>query len=150
MKELTALLAGLIFGLGIALSGMANPAKVINFFDVFGTFDPSLLVVMGSALVTTFIGYRIVFKSQSKPVFEPSFSLPTKRTIDTSLIGGSIAFGIGWGISGFCPGGAIPAIGFGGVGTLAFVGAMLVGLVIGRELKHGNVFANPKLESKKS
>jgi uncharacterized protein len=143
MKNLTALLAGLIFGLGIALSGMANPAKVINFFDPFGTFDPSLLVVMGGALVTTFIGYRLVFGTQTKPVYEPAFSVPAKRAIDASLIGGSIAFGIGWGISGFCPGGAIPAIGFGGVGTLAFVGAMLAGLIIGRMLKHGNVFARP-------
>lgn len=143
MKNLTALLAGLIFGLGIALSGMANPAKVINFFDPFGTFDPSLLVVMASALVTTFIGYRLVFGARQTPVFEPSFSVPTKRTIDASLIGGSAAFGIGWGISGFCPGGAIPALGFGGIGTLAFVGAMIVGLIIGRTLKHGNVFAKP-------
>ena len=143
MKNLTALLAGLVFGLGIALSGMANPAKVINFFDPFGTFDPSLLVVMGGALVTTFIGYRIIFGALPKPVYEPSFSIPSKRTIDASLIGGSVAFGIGWGISGFCPGGAIPALGFGGVGTLAFVGAMIAGLVIGRALKHGNPFSKP-------
>lgn len=143
MKNLTALLAGLVFGLGIALSGMANPAKVINFFDPFGTFDPSLLVVMGGALVTTFIGYRIIFGALPKPVYEPSFSIPTKRTIDASLVGGSIAFGIGWGVSGFCPGGAIPALGFGGVGTLAFVGSMIAGLVIGRALKHGNPFSKP-------
>lgn len=143
MKNLTALLAGLVFGLGIALSGMANPAKVINFFDPFGTFDPSLLVVMGGALVTTFIGYRIIFGALPKPVYEPSFSIPSKRTIDASLVGGSIAFGIGWGVSGFCPGGAIPALGFGGVGTLAFVGSMIAGLVIGRALKHGNPFSKP-------
>jgi uncharacterized protein len=143
MKNLTALLAGLVFGLGIALSGMANPAKVINFFDPFGTFDPSLLVVMVSALVTTFIGYRIVFGANARPLFEPSFSIPSKRTIDTPLTAGSAAFGIGWGISGFCPGGAIPALGFGGIPTLAFVGAMIAGLVIGRMLRHGNVFAKP-------
>jgi uncharacterized protein len=144
MKNLTALFAGLVFGLGIALSGMANPSKVINFFDVFGTFDPSLLVVMASALVTTFIGYRLVFGMNAAPLYEPKFSLPTKRTIDASLIGGSIVFGIGWGISGFCPGGAIPALGFGGTGTLAFVGSMLVGLMLGRAMKHGqNVFAKP-------
>jgi uncharacterized protein len=144
MKNLTALFAGLVFGLGIALSGMANPAKVINFFDPFGTFDPSLLVVMGGALVTTFIGYRLVFGMNAAPLYEPKFSVPTKRTIDASLIGGSIVFGIGWGISGFCPGGAIPALGFGGTGTLAFVGSMLVGLMLGRAMKHGqNVFAKP-------
>ena len=143
MKNLAALLAGLVFGLGIALSGMANPAKVINFFDPFGTFDPSLLVVMAGALFTTFIGYRLVFGARAKPVYEPKFDIPTKRTIDASLIGGSAAFGIGWGISGFCPGGAIPALGFGGTGTLAFVGSMIIGLMIGRSLKHGNPFAKP-------
>ena len=143
MKILTALLAGLIFGLGIALSGMANPAKVINFFDPFGTFDPSLLVVMGGALATTFFGYKLIFRSRQAPVYEPTFAIPTKRTIDASLIGGSAAFGIGWGITGFCPGGAIPALGFGGTGTMAFVAAMLAGLFIGRALKHGNPFAKP-------
>jgi uncharacterized protein len=135
MKNLSALLAGLIFGLGIAISGMANPAKVINFFDITGTFDPSLLVVMASALVTAFIGYRLVFGLNSKPLFEPTFSLPTKTKIDRQLVGGSILFGIGWGIAGFCPGGAIPTIGFGGQPTAIFVGTMIIGLMIGRAIK---------------
>jgi uncharacterized protein len=143
MKNLTALLAGLVFGLGIAISGMANPAKVLNFFDPFGTFDPSLILVMAGALITTFIGYRLVFKRQA-PLFEEKFSIPTQRRIDPSLIGGSAVFGIGWGISGFCPGGAIPALGFGGQETLAFVVSMLAGLLVGRGLMHGqNMFAKP-------
>ena len=144
MRNLTALLAGLIFGLGIAISGMANPAKVLNFFDPFGTFDPSLIMVMVGALVTTFIGYRFTFKTRQTPVFEDVFAIPSQRRIDPSLIGGSAVFGIGWGISGFCPGGAIPALGFGGQATLAFVVAMLAGLLIGRGLMHGqNMFAKP-------
>lgn len=143
MKNLTALLAGLVFGLGIAISGMANPAKVLNFFDPFGTFDPSLILVMAGALITTFIGYRLAFKRQA-PLFEDKFSIPTQRRIDPSLIGGSAVFGIGWGISGFCPGGAIPALGFGGQETLAFVVSMLAGLLLGRGLMHGqNMFAKP-------
>lgn len=143
MRNLTALLAGLVFGLGIAISGMANPAKVLNFFDPFGTFDPSLIMVMAGALVTTFIGYKFTFKREA-PLFEHKFAIPTQRRIDPSLIGGSAIFGIGWGISGFCPGGAIPALGFGGQETLAFVVSMLAGLLIGRGLMHGqNMFAKP-------
>ena len=141
MKNLSALLSGLIFGIGIAISGMANPAKVINFFDIAGTFDPSLLVVMGSALATAFIGYRLVFGFNAKPLFEPTFSLPTKTKIDRQLIGGSILFGIGWGIAGFCPGGAIPTIGFGGQPTAIFVVAMVSGLLIGRAWKHRGILS---------
>lgn len=143
MKNLTALLAGLVFGLGIAISGMANPAKVLNFFDPFGTFDPSLILVMVGALITTFVGYKLAFKREA-PLFEDKFAVPTQRRIDPALIGGSAVFGIGWGISGFCPGGAIPALGFGGQETLAFVVSMLAGLLIGRGLMHGqNMFAKP-------
>mgnify|MGYP003401844161 FL=1 len=135
MKNLTALISGLVFGLGIAISGMANPAKVLNFFDVAGTWDPSLIFVMGGALVTAMIGYRIVFGAQSKPLFEPSFSLPQNRTVDRNLVGGSALFGIGWGITGFCPGGAIPALGFGGIETALFITSLIGGMLIGRTLR---------------
>lgn len=135
MKNLTALFAGLVFGLGIAISGMANPAKVLNFFDIAGTWDPSLIFVMGGALLTTMIGYRIVFGARSKPLFEPSFSLPQNRQIDRNLVGGSALFGVGWGIAGFCPGGAIPALGFGGTETLFFVASLIGGMLIGRALR---------------
>jgi uncharacterized protein len=135
MKNLAALFCGMVFGLGIAISGMANPAKVINFFDVAGTWDPSLAFVMGGALVTAFIGYRIVFASRAAPLFEDAYSLPKKTEIDLPLIGGSALFGIGWGIAGFCPGGAIPALGFGGVETLAFIASMSVGIFSVRWLK---------------
>jgi hypothetical protein len=84
---------------------------------------------MGGALVTTAIGYRIVFGSSKQPLFEKKFSLPTNRNIDLPLIGGSALFGIGWGIAGFCPGGAIPALGLGDSRTLIFFAAMAAGLV---------------------
>lgn len=132
IKLLSSLIIGAIFGIGIALSGMANPAKVLNFFDLFGTWDPSLIFVMGGALVTAAIGYRIVFGAQSKPLFEPSFLVPTRRDIDTRLIAGSAVFGVGWGIAGFCPGGAIPALGLGYSETVVFVAAMAVGIVAAR------------------
>ncbi|WP_417411254.1 DUF6691 family protein [Hoeflea sp.] len=127
-------LTGAIFGLGIAISGMANPVKVLNFFDVAGSWDPSLIFVMGGALITTAIGYVLVFGARRKPVFDDDFHLPVNRTIDTRLIAGSATFGIGWGIAGFCPGGAIPALGFGGLDVIAFVGAMILGIALARAL----------------
>ena len=103
---------GLIFGIGITLGGMANPAKVLNFFDIAGTWDPSLAFVFVSALGVTFVGYRFVLRRPA-PIIDEKFSVPTSRVIDVKLIGGSALFGIGWGLSGFCPGGALPALGTG-------------------------------------
>ena len=110
MRNLLTFFIGSIFGTGIAMSGMANPAKVINFFDVAGTWDPSLAFVMGGAVIVTFIGYRLVF-CRSAPVYEPTFDVPTNRQLDARLLIGSGVFGVGWGIAGFCPGGALPALG---------------------------------------
>ncbi|MBN9335460.1 YeeE/YedE family protein [Devosia sp.] len=134
---------GLIFGTGIALSGMANPAKVLNFFDVAGTWDPSLAFVMGGALVVTAIGYRLVLR-RAKPVCETKFHIPTNRKLDLPLVAGSAVFGIGWGISGFCPGGAIPALGLGEASAWAFVGAMLIGIFAARSIRlaHGQRLAS--------
>ena len=125
---------GLVFGTGIALSGMANPAKVLNFFDFAGSWDPSLAFVMGGALLVTAIGYRFVFKRE-KPLWDTRFHMPTNRKLDVSLLGGSAVFGIGWGISGFCPGGAIPALGLGELTAWAFVGSMLAGIFTARLLR---------------
>lgn len=133
-KLISSALAGAIFGLGIAISGMANPAKVLNFFDIAGSWDPSLIFVMGGALVTTAIGYFLVFKTRQEPLFDASFHLPINKTIDARLIAGSATFGVGWGIAGFCPGGAIPALGFGGIPVIAFVGAMVIGIVLARSI----------------
>ncbi|MDG4650573.1 YeeE/YedE family protein [Roseibacterium sp. SDUM158017] len=124
-------LIGVIFGTGIVVSGMSNPAKVINFFDVAGTWDPSLAFVMGGAVIVTFIGYRLVLGRQ-RPIFEGRFNLPTARKLDARLLGGSAAFGVGWGIAGFCPGGALPALGTGRPEVLVFVGAMLAGIFAAR------------------
>ena len=110
MKLIFELITGLVFGVGIAVSGMMDPAKVLNFFDVAGTWDPSLAFVMGGALIVTFIGYRLVWK-RNAPLFGGRFQVPTGTDIDMKLVGGSALFGIGWGIAGFCPGAAIPALG---------------------------------------
>lgn len=134
MRFLSAFIVGLIFGVGIAISGMINPAKVLNFFDIAGTWDPSLIFVMGGALATTFIGYRIVLR-RDKPVIEERFQLPTARAIDARLVGGSAVFGIGWGIAGFCPGAAIPALGSGKVEVAGFVAALLAGLWVARAIR---------------
>ncbi|SMY07541.1 DUF6691 family protein [Flavimaricola marinus] len=135
MKFVVLYLIGLVFGIGISISGMANPAKVINFFDFAGTWDPSLAFVMGGALVVTFFGYKYVLKRPG-PVFGPGFVLPTRRDLDGQLIGGSVVFGIGWGIAGFCPGGALPALGTGQGSVILFVGAMVVGIIAGLWLKN--------------
>ena len=128
MRLLAALISGLLFGAGIAISGMINPAKVLNFFDVAGTWDPSLIFVMGGGLIVALIGYRFVFASSPRPLFDTQFHLPTSKSIDTPLIAGAAVFGIGWGLSGFCPGGSIPALGLGETNAYIFVAAMLAGL----------------------
>ncbi|GGA57008.1 DUF6691 family protein [Pelagibacterium lentulum] len=134
-RILTAAIIGLIFGAGIAISGMINPAKVLNFFDFAGTWDPSLAFVMGGALAVTALGYRFVLKRPA-PLFDKSFHLPTSRKMDVPLLGGAAVFGIGWGITGFCPGGAIPALGLGETDAFIFVGAMLGGIALARLVRH--------------
>ena len=133
MKLVFALLTGLVFGTGIAISGMMNPAKVLNFFDVAGTWDPSLAFVMGGALVVAFIGYRLTWR-RAAPVFGGRFQIPTTSVIDRRLVGGSALFGIGWGIAGFCPGAAIPALGTGRWEVALFVLAVIAGFVLRRRL----------------
>lgn len=134
MKLVLIYLIGVVFGVGISISGMANPAKVLNFFDIAGTWDPSLIFVMGGALFTTFIGYKLVF-GRSAPIYEASFQLPTSRAIDARLIGGSAVFGVGWGIAGFCPGGALPALGTGQGPVFAFTAALIAGVVAAKILQ---------------
>ena len=135
MKYISLYIIGLVFGLGISISGMANPAKVLNFFDVAGTWDPSLAFVMGGALITTMIGYTFVLKRPA-PTFGEVFHLPHAKDIDLRLIGGSAVFGVGWGISGFCPGGALPALGTGRTEVILFVVAMVAGILAARSWIH--------------
>lgn len=134
MRLLTALLIGLIFGLGISVSGMINPAKVLNFFDLAGTWDPSLAFVMAGALAVAIPGYRLTL-SRPAPAFEPRFQLPDTSVIDRRLVLGSATFGVGWGIAGFCPGGALPAIGTGDPTVFLFLAALIGGLLIARVLQ---------------
>ncbi|WP_174803319.1 DUF6691 family protein [Martelella limonii] len=129
-------LSGLLFGTGIAVSGMINPAKVLNFFDLAGSFDPSLAFVMGGALIVTAIGYRFVLKRKA-PLFDRAFHLPGTRKIDVALVAGAATFGLGWGIAGFCPGGAIPALGLMDVDVVAFVLSMVAGMALARTLRQG-------------
>lgn len=127
-------LIGLIFGAGIAISGMANPAKVLNFFDIAGTWDPSLAFVMGGALAVTALGYAFVLK-RPRPLLDKTFHLPQRKTIDTPLVAGSVVFGIGWGIAGFCPGGSIPALGLGEPDAFVFVASMVLGIIAARMMR---------------
>jgi uncharacterized membrane protein YedE/YeeE len=126
---------GLIFGLGLLLSGMSNPAKVLNFLDLggigAGTWDPSLAFVMAGAVAVTFAGFNFVLK-RSQPLFSETFHLPTKSEIDRRIILGPAIFGVGWGLAGFCPGPALTALGFGSKAALLFVAAMLAGMVLAR------------------
>ncbi len=128
MQRIAALLAGLLFGAGLTLSGMVNPMKVVNFLDLFGTWDPTLIFVMGAGLAVTFIGYRLVL-ARAKPLYAESFSLPATTGIDGKLIGGSVLFGAGWGLTGFCPGPAIASLVFGLWPSVLFVAAMAAGMI---------------------
>ena len=131
MKAVIGFLAGLLFGIGLIISGMSDPAKVLNFLDIFGTWDPSLAFVMGGASITTFIGYRIVLRREA-PAFETAFHMPHATAIDRPLIVGAVLFGAGWGLGGFCPGPAWTALPLAAPGTLIFIPAMLIGLWLGR------------------
>ncbi|MEF2553184.1 DUF6691 family protein [Aurantimonas sp. A2-1-M11] len=129
MRPLFGFLAGLLFGVGLILAGMSDPAKVLNFLDVAGTWDPSLAFVMGGAALTTFIGYRIVLP-RGRPFLYADFQLPTRRDVDRNLSLGAATFGIGWGIGGFCPGPAWTALTLAAPGTLVFVPMMLAGMAM--------------------
>lgn len=130
-RILTGLVAGLLFGVGLAVSQMINPAKVLNFLDIFGRWDASLAFVMLGAVVTSAIGYRLAFRRE-RPLLEPQFMLPTRQDIDSRLVAGSAIFGIGWGLGGYCPGPAISGLAFGALETIVFVVAMAAGMIIWR------------------
>lgn len=128
-KHLTALISGIIFGLGMAISGMTNTTRVLGFLDLFGAWDPTLAFVMGGGLLVTTIGYRLVLRNP-KPRFADRFSLPTRTDIDARLLGGAAIFGVGWGLVGYCPGPALAGLSYGYAQTLAFVPGMIVGLLL--------------------
>lgn len=122
-------LSGLLFGLGLVVSGMSNPGKVIGFLDLAGDWDPSLILVMGGGLLVTVPAFRLVLR-KSEPLFEERFFLPTLTAIDSKLVVGAALFGIGWGLAGFCPGPALAAIVTFNPQVLLFVAAMLAGMVL--------------------
>jgi uncharacterized protein len=128
---------GLIFGFGLLLSGMSNPAKVLDFLDlggiVAGSWDPSLAFVMLGAVVVTFLGFRWVLKRR-QPWFAERFHLPTQRELDLRIVAGPAIFGVGWGLAGFCPGPALTALGFGTGKAFVFVAAMFAGMWLARLL----------------
>ncbi|MBL6695740.1 MAG: YeeE/YedE family protein [Luminiphilus sp.] len=127
MRGITGLLTGLLFGAGLALSGMTDTAKVIGFLNVFGGWDPDLMWVMSGALVVTLIGTPLVL-SKTKPMFDAAFSLPLATTVDGRLVAGAVLFGMGWGLWGYCPGPAVAALAYGDISTVVFCIAMLVGM----------------------
>ncbi len=133
MRIAAALVCGLLFGIGLSVAQMINPQKVLNFLDLAaipsGGWDPSLALVLGGAVATAAIGYRIVFR-RDRPLFAGSFSLPTRRDIDLRLIIGATIFGLGWGLVGFCPGPALASLGIGGLASVVFVAAMLAGMAV--------------------
>lgn len=129
MWILTSLLAGLVFGLGLIISGMANPAKVLGFLDLAGAWDPSLAFVMGGAVLVGFFAFLLT-KKRTVSLLGAPIRLPTAQQIDRRLIVGSVLFGVGWGLAGFCPGPGLVALGMGSLKAVAFVIAMLAGMVI--------------------
>ena len=129
MSTFLSFIAGLIFGVGLIISGMTNPAKVQGFLDLFGRWDPSLAFVMGGAIAVGLIAFQVA-KKRSTTLLGGPMQLPTRRDIDAPLVLGSLLFGAGWGLGGFCPGPAITALGAGSVPALIFVAAMLTGMLI--------------------
>ena len=129
MPVFTAALAGLVFGLGLILSGMADPRKVLGFLDLAGPWNPSLALVMLGAIAVGVVGFAMA-RRRSTSLLALPMMLPTARGIDQRLVGGSLLFGIGWGIAGFCPGPALVALGMGEIKAALFVVAMLLGMAV--------------------
>ena len=130
-RILAAIACGLLFGAGLAMSDMINPARVLAFLDVAGDWDPSLAFVMGGALIPSALAY-LVRRRMDRPVIETRFNVPSNTTIDRALIGGAIVFGLGWGLVGLCPGPALAALTLGLWQPVLFVAAMLAGMTVHR------------------
>lgn len=135
MSLVFSLLAGIIFGAGLTLSDMVNPARVSNFLDFAGSWDPTLMFVMAGGLAVTTLGYRLIFRRDA-PVAGGKFHLPTQRQIDLPLVGGSALFGVGWGLAGICPGPALTDLVTLEPKVFVFVAAMLVGMIAASAWRH--------------
>lgn len=126
--RLVSLFSGFLFGLGMIISGMANPEKVVGFLDVAGAWDPSLMFVMGGALLVFMPSYFLLIKPKQKPVVAQEFCLAKNKSIDSRLVSGAAIFGLGWGIAGVCPGPALSSLALGNSGVWVFFAFMMVGL----------------------
>ena len=131
LRNLAALGSGVVFGLGLSLAQMTNPDKVLNFLDLSGTWDPSLLLVLGGAVVLSALAFYFVFK-RSAPLWDDIFHMPLPKAIDRPLIIGSALFGVGWGLSGYCPGPAIASLGLGNPEALWVVPSIIAGVALQR------------------
>jgi uncharacterized protein len=131
MSLIFSLLAGVIFGVGLTVSDMVNPARVLNFLDVAGSWDPTLIFVMAGGLAITTLGYKLILR-RSSPLFDDRFHIPTRQQIDLPLVGGAALFGVGWGLAGICPGPALADVMTLEPKVLLFVAAMLVGMIVTR------------------
>ena len=131
MRNLLALLTGLIFGMGLSLSEMINPDRVLGFLDILGAWNPALAFVLGGAVFTSMICFHFILK-QPHPLLDKQFYLPTKTMIDRPLIVGAMLFGLGWGLYGYCPGPALAALAYLEPSTFVFVAAMIAGLFLAR------------------
>ena len=129
MKGVSFFALGMLFAVGLGLSGMTQPGKVIGFLDLAGAWDPALAFVMGSAVAVTFVGYRWVL-ARPAPVLFARFDIPSRRDIDLPLVAGAALFGVGWGMAGFCPGPALVALAGGSQEVIVFVLAMFAGFLI--------------------
>jgi hypothetical protein len=127
--NVTALVVGLVFGLGLLVSGMTQPSKVLGFLDFAGDWDPSLAFVMGGAIAVHALFARRALQPTAHPLFEKAFDLPHRLAVDTPLLAGAAIFGIGWGIGGYCPGPALTSLAARSGSTIAFVAAMIVGIL---------------------
>lgn len=126
--NLTALVAGAMFGVGLAISGMTLPSKVVGFLDFTGKWDASLMFVMGGAIVVHFVALRLI-RRRAAPLFDTKFHLPTRMDLDPRLIGGAALFGVGWGLGGYCPGPGLVTAASGAPSALVFVGGMTLGML---------------------
>jgi uncharacterized membrane protein YedE/YeeE len=142
MYVVTSLLAGLVFGLGLIISGMANPAKVLGFLDLAGRWDPSLAFVMAGAIAVGFFAFAVA-RTRARSFLGAEMKLSTARHIDRRLVVGGLLFGIGWGVAGFCPGPALVALGMGESKAFVFVAAMLVGMGVFELLERKKPSAKP-------
>jgi len=143
MREILAgMITGLIFGLGLCLSGMADPAVVLGFLDIAGDWNPALAFVMAAGVVVTFLGYRLLVP-KTRPLWASGFSLPSAKAVDAPVLSGAAIFGVGWGLAGYCPGPAVVSLASGRPAVFIFVAAMAAGMIFVRWMRGGG-WANVK------